>query len=212
MSNATDLRGPRDLHCRAYESVTFGIAVFLAVVVFGVNTCPFIPDAFAADALVPGKVPRPIPDHFLNAAEHFDRFLKDNPAYRLGSLEKTSLTPEELKKVYEQLGHANTDCQISQDFKRADQDHLRQQTDPNYSRLARSQMKELVQNLRNPANYVEGHYAGRFSGYAAGDRWGLKLVNTPGAPIPSLRLCVYGWMRPGETTKFVGASPYKPPR
>jgi hypothetical protein len=123
-------------------------------------------------------------------------FLASHPFY-MGK----SLSDEKLASIYRDLMHGVGLCSSDQVLKDSDWRFLHDLTVEGRG-LSREQLLAIANNFANARNFVAGRYAGPYSGYTRGDFWGMKRSVTPGAPgLPGS--CEYGWLRPGEKTKYV---------
>jgi hypothetical protein len=145
------------------------------------------------------------PDNLKEIVGYFKRFLSDHPEYKLGSLMNSPVRESELQDVYKKLMHGAGTCSDGQHFTLRDQAYLQDLTNLANSNLSRDQMQRLVADFSEPRNYVNGYYAGPFSGYQPGDHWGMKRYERTGS---GGIYCEYGWM--GSNEKTVLSSPPAP--
>lgn len=111
------------------------------------------------------------------------------------------VSDKQLESIYRDLMHGVGLCSSDQVLKDSDWRFLHDLIVEGRG-LSREQLLAIANNFANALNFVDGRYAGPYSGYVRGDSWGMKRSVFTGAPgLPSY--CEYGWLRPGEKTKYV---------
>lgn len=137
---------------------------------------------------------------FVEIARYFEQFLDQHPSYQ-------GRDNPGIAEVYRNVALGVQPCNASRVLTDEDWRYLRSLT---YEKtgLSRGQLRRLIDDFSEPRNFVEGHYAGEFSGYRAGDHWAVKTTIIPGTHFHTLngqtpRPCSYGWLAPNEKPRVI---------
>ena len=166
----------------------------------------------AEESMLPSPTPTPplngvIPKEYREVTDNLRDFLNKNPSYTLGKYQTVPASKQQIEEIYRRINRGSGYCaDHSRNDHPMDWDFIRGLTDTSYGIVTRSQLESLIHDFCNPRHYISGRYAGPLSGYRPGDRWGLTVTYMPGAQMGApggSSACVYGWMHPGERTKYV---------